>query len=256
MTTNETTNETTNQTTNQTTNDFLTGKTVLVTGSNRGLGRALVDAALDRGAKRVYAGARRPAAHPDGRVVPLPLDVTDAAQIELAAKTVEELDVLVNNAGAASYARIGDRAELERMLAVNLYGPYDVSHAFRHQLTASRGTLVNVLSTTAVAAVPVLPAYSISKAAAYSLTHALRALLAPNGVRVHAVLAGPLDTEMSQDLDIPKTAPDAVAAEILAAVADGVQDIFPDPAAAVLAAGWWDAPVTVMQRELAGMLPA
>ena len=130
------------------------------------------------------------------------------------------------------------RAELERMLAVNLYGPYDVSHAFRHQLTASRGTLVNVLSTTAVAAVPVLPAYSISKAAAYSLTQALRALLAP------------------QDLDIPKTAPDAVAAEILAAVADGVQDIFPDPAAAVLAAGWWDAPVTVMQRELAGMLPA
>jgi len=237
-------------------NDFLTGKTVLVTGANRGLGRALVDAALDRGAARVYAGARKPVVHSDYRVVPLRLDITDAAQIELAAETVEELDVLINNAGAASYAEIGDRADLEQMLAVNLYSPYDVSHAFRHRLSASRGTLVNVLSTASLAAVPVIPGYSISKAAAYSFTQVLRALLAPNGVSVHAVLAGPIDTEMSQDLDIPKTAPDAVAAEILTAVADGVEDIFPDPAAAVLAAGWTDAPVTLMQRELAGMVAA
>ncbi|MEY9891639.1 NAD(P)-dependent dehydrogenase (short-subunit alcohol dehydrogenase family) [Catenulispora sp. MAP5-51] len=237
-------------------NDFLTGKTVLVTGSSRGLGRALVDAALDQGAQRVYAGARNPAAHPDARVVPLRLDITDVDQIELAAKAVEELDVLVNNAGAASYAEIDDREELDRMLAVNLYGPYDVSHAFRHHLTASRGTLVNVLSTTSVAAVPVLPAYSISKAAAYSFTQVLRALLAPKGVKVHAVLAGPLDTDMSQDLDIPKTAPDAVAAEILAAVVAGTEDVFPDPFAAALAAGWADAPVTLMQRAAAEMVAA
>ena len=236
--------------------DFLTDQTVLVTGSNRGLGRALVDAALERGARRVYAGARKPVAHPDARVVPLPLDITDAAQIELAAKTVAELDVLINNAGAASFAEIGDRAELERMLAVNLYGPYDVSHAFRHQLIASRGTLVNVLSTASVAAVPVLPAYSISKAAAYSFTQVLRALLAPKGVRVHAVLAGPLDTEMSKDLDIPKAAPDAVAAEILAAVAGGVEDIFPDPFAAELAVGWSDYPVVALQRQQLGMIAA
>ena len=239
-----------------TTNDFLTDKTVLVTGAARGLGRALVDAALDHGAKRVYAGARRPVPHPDSRVVPLALDITDAEQIELAAKTVEELDMLINNAGVASYAGLEDRAELERMLAVNLYGPYDVSHAFRHQLGASRGTLVNVLSTSSVAAVPLMPAYSISKAAAYSFTQVLRAMLAPKGIRVHAVLAGPLDTDMSKDLDIPKTAPEAVAAEIMAAVAAGVEDIFPDPAAAALAAGWFDAPVTAMQRELAGMVAA
>ena len=238
------------------TNDFLTAKTVLVTGANRGLGRALVDAALDRGAKRVYAGTRRPTTHPDPRVVPLALDITDAEQVELAAKTVEELDVLINNAGAASYAEIGDRAELERMLAVNLYGPYDVSHAFRHHLIASGGTLVNVLSSSAVAAVPVLPAYSISKAAAYSFTQVLRALLAPEGVRVHAVLAGPLDTEMSKDLDIPKAAPEAVAARILAAVAAGTEDVFPDPAVAMLAEGWADSPVVGMQRALAAMIPA
>ena len=237
-------------------NDFFTGKTVLVTGANRGLGRALVDAALDRGAKRVYAGARKPAPHADGRVVPLRLDITDAAQIELAAKTVEELDVLINNAGAATYAEIGDRPALEHMLAVNFYGPYDVSHAFRQQLNASHGALVNVLSTAAVAAVPIIPGYSIAKAAAYSFTQVLRGLLAPNGVSVHAVLAGPIDTEMSQDLDIPKTSPDAVAVEILAAVAAGTEDIFPDPFAAVLAEGWVDAPVTAMQRAAAGMIPA
>ena len=235
-------------------NDFLTGKTVLITGANRGLGHALLEAALEGGARRVYAAARKPMAHSDSRVVPLPLDITDKAQIQAAAKSVEELDVLINNAGAATYAELGDRAELERMLAVNLYGPYEVSHAFRNQLNASRGTLVNVLSTSSVAAVPVLPGYSISKAAAYSFTQVLRALLAPNGVRVHAVLAGPIDTDMSKDLDIPKTSAPAVAAEILAAVAAGVEDIFPDPAAAVLAAGWSDAPVTLMQRELAGMV--
>ena len=237
-------------------NDFFTGKTVLITGSSRGLGRALVDAALDLGAGRVYAGARTPAAHADARVVPLALDVTDAAQIEAAAKTVEELDVLVNNAGVASYATIDDRAELERMLAVNLYGPYDVSHAFRRQLTASRGTLVNVLSTSSVAAVPVLPAYSISKAAAYSFTQVLRALLAPTGVSVHAVLAGPLRHRHVAGPGHPKTAPETVAAEIFAAVADGAEDIFPDPFAAVLAAGWADAPVTAMQRAAAGMIAA
>ena len=110
---------------------------------------------------------------------------------------------------------------------------------------------MNVLSTASLAAVPLIPGYSISKAAAYSFTQVLRGLLAPQGVRVHAVLAGPIDTEMSQDLDIPKTAPDAVAAEILAAVADGVEDIFPDPAAAVLAAGW----STPRSRSCSGSWP-
>jgi NAD(P)-dependent dehydrogenase (short-subunit alcohol dehydrogenase family) len=242
-----------NTTPNATPNDFLTAKTVLVTGSSRGLGRALVEAALARGARRVYAGARKPVAHPDPRVVALPLDVTDAAQIEAAAKAVEELDVLVNNAGAASYAALDDRAELQRMLAVNLYGPYDVSHAFRDRLTAG-GTLVNVLSTTSVAAAPVLPAYSISKGAAYSFTQVLRALLAPHGVRVHAVLAGPLDTDMSRDLEIPKAAPEAVAAEIWDAVAAGKEDVFPDPVSAALAEGWSDSVAVGMQRAVAGML--
>ena len=84
-------------------------KTVLVTGANRGIGQALVEEALGRGAKRVYAGTRQPLAHPDGRVTPLILDVTNAAQIQAAAEQVESLDVLINNAGIALFDDLSDR---------------------------------------------------------------------------------------------------------------------------------------------------
>ena len=158
-------------------------KTVLITGANRGIGRALVDEALRRGAKKVYAGTRQPFAHSDGRVTPLTLDVTNTAQIQDAVENVEALDILINNAGLALYDDLSDRAALEQSLAVNLYGPYGVTQAFLPLLTRSRGAIVNVLSLAAIAAVPFSPAYSISKAAAFSLAQSLRALLAGRGVK-------------------------------------------------------------------------
>src|SRR3984957_5043560 len=97
-------------------------KTVLVTGANRGIGQALVEEALSRGAKRVYAGARRPVTHVDARVPPLSLDVTDAAQIQSAVESVESLDVLINNAGLALYDDLSEGSALERNLAVNPFG--------------------------------------------------------------------------------------------------------------------------------------
>ncbi|MGP3957682.1 SDR family NAD(P)-dependent oxidoreductase [Nonomuraea sp. 3N208] len=234
----------------------IANRTVLVTGANRGIGRALVDEALRRGAKRVYAGSRRPLAHPDGRVTTLMLDVTDGAQIQVAAERVDALDVLVNNAGLASYDDLADRAVLERHLAVNLFGPYAVTQAFLPQLTRSRGAVVNVLSVAALAPLPVIPAYSISKAAAFSLTQSLRALLASRGVRVHAVLAGPVDTEMSRDLDVPKAAPASVAQAIFDGVAGGEEEIFPDPLSASLAPGWLAGAVKALERENAALLGA
>ena len=105
-------------------------KTVLVTGANRGIGQALVEEALNRGAKRVYAGARQPLTHGDGRVTPLILDVTNAAQIQRAVDEVDSLDILINNAGVALYDDLSDRAVLERHLAVNLFGAYGVTQAF------------------------------------------------------------------------------------------------------------------------------
>lgn len=227
----------------------IAGRNVLITGSNRGIGQALVEEALRRDAGHVYAGARVALTHKDPRVTYLNLDVTDEAQIEAAAKTVESLDVLVNNAGLAAYDNLGDRAVLEQHLAVNLFGSYAVSTAFLPQLIAAKGSIVNVLSVAALAALPMIPAYSISKAAAFSLTQSQRALLAPQGVRVHAVLTGPVDTEMSRDLPVPKASPESVAQAIFDGVVAGDEEIFPDPMSATLAPSWADGAVKALERQ-------
>src|SRR6202046_4450055 len=106
-----------------TAHDTLAGRTVLITGANRGIGQALVEEVLRRDARRVFAGTRQPLSHPDRRVTPLILDVTDAAQIQAAAQQVDALDILINNAGLARYDDLSDRAVLEEHLAVNLFGP-------------------------------------------------------------------------------------------------------------------------------------
>src|SRR6202521_4939491 len=121
-------------------------KAVLVTGANRGIGQALVEEALRRGAKRVYAGTRQPISHSDSRVTPLILDVTNAAQIETAVERVESLDLLINNAGLALYDDLSDRDVIEQHLAVNLFGSYGVTQAFLPLLTRSRGAIVNNVS--------------------------------------------------------------------------------------------------------------
>lgn len=231
-------------------------KAVLVTGANRGIGQALVEEALRRGAKRVYAGTRRPLSHPDARVTPLILDVTNAAQTLAVVEEVKSLDILINNAGLALYDDLSDRAVLEQHLAVNLFGPYGVTQAFLPKLTRSRGAIVNVLSLAALASVPVIPAYSISKAAAFSLSQSLRALLAAQGVSVHAVLAGPVDTEMSRDLDIPKASAESVARAIFDGVEQGVDDIFPDPMSGSMAESWRGGAVKALERGNAALVGA
>jgi NAD(P)-dependent dehydrogenase (short-subunit alcohol dehydrogenase family) len=175
----------------------------------------------------VYAGTRQPLAHADARVTPVTLDVTDPAQIQAAAERVESLDILINNAGVALPDDLNDRAALEQHLAVNLYGTHGVTQAFLPQLSESRGAIVNVLSVAAFAPVPVLPAYSASKAAAFSLSQSLRALLAGEGVSVHAVMAGPVDTEMTRGLDIPKSSPESVARGIFDGVENEEEEVFP-----------------------------
>src|SRR5713226_1674772 len=227
----------------------LADKAVLVTGANRGIGQALVEEALRRGAKRVYAGTRQPLAHLDGRVTPVTLDVTNAAQIQAAVERVESLDVLINNAGIALYDDLSDRAALERHLAVNLFGTYGVTQAFLPLLTRSRGAIVNNVSMMAFAPVPLTPAYAISKAAAFSLTQSLRALLAGRGVRVHAVLTGPVDTDMTRGFDIPKASAESVARAIFDGVENGEEDIFPDPTSASLADGWRDGVAKAFERQ-------
>jgi NAD(P)-dependent dehydrogenase (short-subunit alcohol dehydrogenase family) len=232
------------------------GKTVLVTGANRGIGQALVEEALRRGAKRVYAGVRQPLTHADERVTSLTLDVTDAGQIQTAVESVDTLDIVINNAGLALYDGIHDRAALEQSLAVNLYGPYDVTQAVLSLLTKSRGAVVNVVSLAAWAAVPVMPAYSVSKAAAFSLSQALRALLAAEGVSVHAAMLGPVDTDMTRGLEVPKASPESVARGIFDGVENGEEEIFPDPMSAPMAESWRRGQVKALERQNAALVPA
>jgi NAD(P)-dependent dehydrogenase (short-subunit alcohol dehydrogenase family) len=232
------------------------GKTLLVTGANRGLGKALVQEALKRGARRVYAASRRPVAHADERVIPVMLDVTDPAQIQQAADSVDSLDILINNAGISLPDDLSDRAAFEQHLAVNLYGTLDVTQAFLPSLTRSHGAVVNVVSVGALAAVPVLPAYSVSKAAALSLTQSLRALLAGQSVSVHAVMPGPIDTDMVRDLDVPKTPPADVARASLDGVELGEEEIFPDPFSHTLAEGWRAGVAKALEQQNAAMVQA
>jgi NAD(P)-dependent dehydrogenase (short-subunit alcohol dehydrogenase family) len=228
-------------------------KTVLVTGGNRGIGRALVEEALNRGAQRVYVGARQPWTHPDPRVTPLILDVTSDAQVRRAAAGVASLDILVNNAGLALYDDLSDRSAIEQSLATNFYGPYDVIQAFLPLLTRSRGTIVNNLSMNSLAPFPMIPAYSISKAAAFSLTQSLRALLADRGVRVYAVMTGPTDTDMTRGFDIPKASAESVARAVLDGVEKDEEEIFPDPMSESVAESWRSGTLKGLERQFAAV---
>ena len=229
-------------------------KAILVTGANRGIGQALVEEALRRGAARVYAGARRPFIHRDRRVTPLILDVTDAAQIEAAADRVEALDILINNAGVALYDDLTDRGALEQSLAVNLFGPWAVSQAFLPLLTRSRGAIVNNVSLMALAPLALTPSYAISKAAAFNLSQSLRALLAARGVGVHAVLTGPTDTDMTRGFDIPKASAESVARAIFDGVEQGQEEIFPDAMSQSLAQSWRGGAAKTLERQYAALL--
>jgi NAD(P)-dependent dehydrogenase (short-subunit alcohol dehydrogenase family) len=231
------------------------GKTILVTGANRGIGRALVEEALSKGVKRVYAGTRRPFSHLDGRVTPLMLDVTSLLQIQRAVGEVDTLDVLINNAGVAIYDDLSNLDIIEQHLAVNFLGPLNVTQAFLPLLKRSKGAIVNNLSLAALAALPVIPSYCISKAAAFNMTQSLRALLAGQGVTVHAVVLGPIDTDMNRGFDIPKASPESAARGIFDGLEKGDEDIFPDPASQSIAESWRNGPVKALERQFAGFVP-
>ena len=204
----------------------------------------------------MYVGTRKPVADSDARITPVPLDVTNAAQIKQAVVDVGTLDVLVNNAGIALYDDLSDRGALEQHLAVNLFGTYGVIQAFLPLLTSSKGAVINNLSVNALAPLPLIPAYSMSKAAAFSLTQSLRTLLAERGVTVHAVLTGIVDTDMTRGLDAPKASPESVARAVFDGVENDEEDIFPDPMSGSMAQGWRSGPAKALERQYAALTVA
>lgn len=208
---------------------LINGSTALVTGANRGLGAAFVQELLDRGAAKVYAAARTPIPSDDPRVVPVALDVTDQAQIEAAAGIAHDVDLVINNAGSHSGARIadGDLAGIQADLDTNFFGPIVVTRAFAPILAANGGgavlTVHSVLSWISSG-----DGYSASKAAAWSATNALRSALAPAGTTVTGLHVGFIDTDMAAHIDAPKSAPGDVAAVALDGVEAGIAEVLAD----------------------------
>jgi NAD(P)-dependent dehydrogenase (short-subunit alcohol dehydrogenase family) len=229
-------------------------KTILITSANRGIGRALVDEALRRGAKRVFAGTRSALQHADKRVTTLTLDVTHVSQIQRAVDEVDTLDVLINNAGVAIYDDLSKLDVIEQHLEVNLLAPLRVTHAFLPLLKRSRGAIVNNLSLAALAPLPIIPAYSLSKAAALNMTQSLRVFLAGQGVTVHAVFLGPIDTDMSRGFEIPKVSAETAAWGIADGLEKGEDDIFPDLASQSVAESWRSGPAKTLERQIAALV--
>jgi NAD(P)-dependent dehydrogenase (short-subunit alcohol dehydrogenase family) len=223
------------------------GSVALVTGANRGLGHALVSALLEAGAAKVYAAARdaRKVSADDPRVVPLTLDVTKPEQIAAAVRKAGDVTLLINNAGALNSFNVltSTQADLDADFRVQVHGTLGVIRAFLPVLERAHGaTVVNVLSLTSLASFPALGGYSASKAAAYSMTQALRPELKKKGIDVLAALPGPIDTDMVKDLAMPKASPADTAMELLAGIARGDEEIFPDPMAQQMGALWNKSP--------------
>lgn len=217
----------------------VSGKTALVTGANRGLGRAIAARLVAAGARRVYAAMRTPHELPGvPAAIPTALDVTDDESVAAAARRHPDVELLVNNAGVLSGAPLlsGTLEGAAHEMDVNYFGPLRMVRAFAPVLAANGGgAIVNVLSILSRVNLPRVGSYSASKAAALSLTQAVRAELAAQRTVVVAAMPAFIDTDMIRGVALPKLSPEAVAEAIVAALRDGVEDVYPGPAADIAA---------------------
>ncbi|MEU3980673.1 SDR family oxidoreductase [Streptomyces sp. NPDC026672] len=229
----------------------INGATVLVTGANGGIGTALVNAALERGAARVYAAARTPKEWSDERVVPLRLDLTDPASIEQAANTAGDTTILVNNAAifARSDLLTGPIEDITATIETNLVGPLRLTRALAPSLRSGKGALVNINSVLSWFAVG--KAHSVSKAGMWMATNALRLELAPEGVGVLGVYPGPTDTPMQPGEDrAGMNAPADVAGAVYDALEAGEHELLVDDMTKKVHSAL-SAPVTALYPALA-----
>lgn len=236
------------------------GKSALVTGSNRGIGKALVVELLERGAAKVYAGARKPEALSalvekyGDRLVPVQLDVTSDQDVAAAAELASDVQILINNAGVLSNGGFLSDSAIENFdqdLAVNVHGLVKVTRAFSSAIKAqSEGAIVNVSSLAGLGNMPVIGTYSASKAAVHSITQGLRAELANENVLVAGVYPGPVDTDMTKGFPMDKDSPENVAKSIIDGLSEGKEDIFPDAMSSQVGPGYAQDPKGV-ERQFA-----
>jgi NAD(P)-dependent dehydrogenase (short-subunit alcohol dehydrogenase family) len=240
------------------------GTTALVTGANRGIGEAIVDALIQAGAAKVYAAARNLkdltplSARHGARVVALQLDVTQPAQIAAAVKAAPDVQLLVNNAGYAGHfgGAFTDAqwlTEGRKEMEVNYFSVFALTQAFAPVLANNGGgAIVNIASVASLVNFAMFASYSASKAAVHSLTQATRALLQSRGTRVFGVYPGPIDTRMAAGLPFDKTSPADAARAIIAGIEAGEEEIFPDPMSVNMGAAYQSGPKE-LERQVAAM---
>ncbi len=224
----------------------IAGSVALVTGANRGLGRHFARSLLDRGAAKVYAAARNPAAVTLDGVVPLRLDVTDPASVAAAAELADDVTLLINNAGSSTGASLltGSPADIRLEMDTHFFGTLAVARAFAHGLDG----MLNVLSVLSWITLPGSGAYSAAKAAEWSLTNALRLELP--GTQVTGLHVGYMDTDMASHVDGPKSDPAKIAALALDALESGAPEIVADEISQTVRANL-SAPLATMYPDVA-----
>lgn len=217
-----------------------TDHTILITGANRGIGRAFVEEALSRGARKIYAGMRDPHAAESSltdnpRVEILQLDITDRASVEHAARVAGDTTLLINNAGISVFDSVldGSMEDARRLFETNFFGGWEMVREFAPSLKEFEGVLVNVISAIAWLSPPQNGAYAASKAAQWSLTNSLRVELAPHGVVVQAVHFGAVDTDFAKDYDGPKITPEEVASATFDGIEAGKEEVLVDESSRV-----------------------
>jgi NAD(P)-dependent dehydrogenase (short-subunit alcohol dehydrogenase family) len=210
----------------------IAGAVALVTGANRGIGRALAGALLAAGASKVYAAARDPAMVTDPGLSPVRLDVTRAEEVAAAAASCGEVAILVNNAGIARFAPLieaADTSAAREEMETNYFGTLAMCRAFAPVLAGNGGgAIVNILSVVSWINVPMQGSYSASKAAAWSLTNGIRTELRAQGTTVIGVHPGYVETDMTAHVAGPKSRPEDIAARVVEALAAGTEEVLPD----------------------------
>ena len=219
----------------------LDNATVFISGANRGLGLEFARQALARGARKVYAGARDPASVTLAGVTPVRLDVTDSSQVAAAARELADVDLVVNNAGIAHFQQVladGVEPSLRAMLETNVFGILNMSRSFAPVLGRNGGgAFLNVLSVASWISTPALAAYGVSKAAAWSLTNALRNELREQGTQVLGLHVGFVDTDLTREVNVPKLAPATVVERGYAALEAGADEVMIDELTQAVKAG-------------------
>lgn len=233
-------------------------KVIFVSGANRGIGKAIVQALLKYRVKKIYAAARDVHQLPDcddRRVVPVALDISRSGQIQHAAAQASDTQILINNAGVLGFASVvtGSKTILMNAIEVNYFGTLNMVQSFSPLIEKNGGGIIaNISSIAGLAPMAAIGGYSAAKAALHSATQAMRIELKAKNITVHGIYPGPVDTDMSREFDIPKTSPLVVAENILAGIACGQEDIFPDPMSAQLGELWTKDPKG-LEKQFAAM---